>query len=172
MASLIEDFIDTLNKEDSEYNTLLEISRRKTPVIVKGDTQALAKITAEEQTVVDRIGNLDRHRAEVLNDIATVLNKDVQTLKIPQLLELLERQPKERKALSEIYEKLKKTVEEMKVINERNRSLIQLSLDMVQFDINLMQAAKHGPETGDYNRSGAYSYGGGSGEPSRFDSKS
>jgi flagellar biosynthesis/type III secretory pathway chaperone len=172
VASLIEDFIDTLDKEDSEYKKLLEISVRKTPILVKGDVQALAAITDEEQKVVDRIGNLDRHRTEVLGDIATVLNKDVQTLKIPRILELLERQPKEREALSEVYERLKVTVGDMKRINERNHSLIRLSLDMVQFDINLMQAAKHGPETGDYNSRGAYSSQVSAGEYSRFDSKS
>lgn len=172
MASLMEDFIDTLNKEDSEYNVLLEISRRKTPVLVKGDVVALAAITDEEQKVVDRIGNLDRHRIEVLGDIATVLNKDVATLQIPRLLEILERQPKEREALSDVYERLKVTLKEMKLINDRNKSLIQLSLDMVQFDINLMQAANHGPETGDYNSRGGYSSGMAAGGPSRFDSKS
>lgn len=172
MASLIEDFIATLDKEDSEYQALLEISQRKTPVIVKGDVESLAKITEEEQVVVDRIASLEKHRTEVLGDIATVLNKDVQTLRVPGIIELLERQPRERDALKAVYDRLKVTVEDMKLINERNRSLIQLSLDMVQFDMNLMQAAKSGPETGDYNRSGTYTQGSMAGEPSRFDSKS
>ena len=172
MASLIEDFIDTLTKENEEYCTLLEISGRKTPVIVKGDVEALAKITDEEQVVVDRITALDKHREEVLKDIATVLNKDVQTLKIPELIKLLDRQEKEKQALSQIYEKLKVTVREMKTLNERNRGLIQLSLEMIQFDMNLMQAATSGPETGDYNRSGSYSQGPAPASFSRFDSKS
>ena len=172
MASLIEDFIDTLTKENEEYQTLLEISGRKTPIIVKGDVESLAKITDEEQMVVDRITVLDKHREEVLTGIACVLNKDVQTLKVPELIKLLDRQEKEKQALSQIYEKLKVTVEEMKTINERNKGLIQLSLEMIQFDMNLMQAASSGPETGDYNRNGAYSQGSFPAGASRFDSKS
>ena len=45
MASLIEELIDTLNKENSEYEKLLELSRRKSAVIVSRDIPALEKIT-------------------------------------------------------------------------------------------------------------------------------
>ncbi len=172
MASLIEEFIRTLEKENSEYEELLEISSRKTPIIVKGDVEALAKITDEEQLVVDRIAASEKRRTELLSDIATVLNKDVHTLRIPRLIELLERQKPERDALAAIHEKLKVTAENMKVVNERNRSLIELSLDMVRFDMNLLQASKQSPQTGDYNKNGSYSAGDAPGGISSFDSKS
>lgn len=172
MASLIDDFIDTLDKEDIEYRQLLEMSRRKTKIIVKGDVEGLSKITDEEQIVVERISHLDKHRVEVLTDIATVLNKDVHDLKVPDLIALLAKQPKEQGRLSEVYDRLKKTVEQMKAVNDQNRNLINLSLDMVQFDMNLIQAMKRGPETGDYNSSGGYSDSGMMGGRSRFDSKS
>lgn len=172
MASIMEEFIDTLDKEDSEYTILLEIAKRKTPVIVKGDIKELSKITEEEQLVVDRISVLEKKRVEVLNDMATVLNKDVQALKVPELLKILAKQPKEQEKLNQVYIRLKATAEEMKRVNDQNKKLIELSLEMVDFDINLIQAMKKGPETGDYNRSGGYSdagmMGGGG---SRFDSK-
>lgn len=172
MASIMEDFIETLDKEDSAYRQLLEISKKKTPVIVKGDTGALTKITEEEQLVVDEIGHLDRHRAEVLKDMATVLNKDVQVLKIPYIIDILAKQPEQQAKLREVYERLKVTVREMKSVNEQNQRLIELSLEMVQFDMTILQAAKHGPETGDYNRSGSYADAGMIGGMPRFDSKS
>lgn len=160
MASLMEDFIDTLRKEHAEYEVLLEMSKKKTPIIVKGDTDALSKITEEESAVVDRITHLDKHRVEVLTDIASVLNKDVNTLTVPDLIALLARQPKEQGQLREVYDLLKVTLTEMKRVNEQNGKLIELSLEMVQFDMNLIQAAKSGPETGDYNRLGGYQTGG------------
>ena len=171
MASLIEDFIETLDKEESEYRQLLEISKRKTPVIIKGDIEALSQITDEEQIVVDRISHLDKHRQDVLGDIATVLNKDVQTLKVPYVIDLLAGQEKEQKQLKAVYDKLKVTLQEMQQVNDQNRNLIQLSLDMVQFDMNLVQAMKQGPETGDYTKSGGYSDSGMNGSASRFDAK-
>jgi hypothetical protein len=43
-------------------------------------------------------------------------------------------------------------------INEQNRELIQESLEMVQFEMNILQAKKAAPETANYNRT-AYSSG-------------
>lgn len=152
MASLMEDLIDILGKEHSEYKILLELSKRKTPIIVKGEVEKLQKITDEEQIVVDRINHIDKKREEVMSDIANVINRDVETLKISNLISLLGRQPKEQKQLSLIYDQLRETVRDMVMINDQNRELIHQSLEMVQFDLNLIQAMRQAPETADYNR--------------------
>ena len=56
-------------------------------------------------------------------------------------------------------------------MNEQNRELLQSSLEMVQFEMNLLQSLKTAPETADYNSS-AYATGTimGSGTK-RFDAK-
>ena len=59
MASLIENLISVLEQENSEYEVLLELSRKKTPVIVKGDIERLQEITDEEQNIIDRIHALE-----------------------------------------------------------------------------------------------------------------
>lgn len=158
MASLMEDLIDVLTKEHVEYEKLLELSKKKTPIIVKGSVIELQKITDEEQSVVERVSHLEKKRNEVLNDIATVINKDVNSLKIMNLIQLLGKQPVEQKKLSIIYDKLKSTLSDMMIINTNNRELIQQSLEMVEFDMNLIQAMRQAPETADYNK-GAYSAG-------------
>lgn len=171
MASLMEDFMDILDKENSEYQILLELSKKKTPVIIKGDVQELQKITDEEQIVVDRVSHLDRKREETLNDIANVINKDVETLKIPVLIKLLQSRPKEARQLSEIHDALKETLGELVRINDQNRELIKQSLEMVEFDLNLVQAMRQAPVTGNYDR-GAYNAGSVMGpENAGFDAK-
>jgi flagellar biosynthesis/type III secretory pathway chaperone len=150
LASLIEDLIDTLNKENNEYEKLLELSKRKAAVIVSRDIAALEKITDDEQTVVTTIGNLDNKRAQVTRDIADVINKDVETLKLSVLIELLSKQPNEQHALSEIHDRLKTTVENVRAINESNRQLIDQSLEMVEFDLNMIRAMRQAPETNNY----------------------
>ena len=82
MASLMEVLIDVLEQENQEYEKLLSLSMRKTSVIVSEDLTELAKITDEEQIIVGRINHLDHQRNEAVNDIADVLNKDVDKLKI------------------------------------------------------------------------------------------
>ena len=67
MASLIEELIDTLNKENSEYEKLLELSKRKATVIVSRDIAALEKITDEYGTRSAKAPELptEPHRTDV-----------------------------------------------------------------------------------------------------------
>ncbi len=170
MASLIEELIETLNKENKEYETLLELSKRKAAVIVARDIPALEKITDDEQIVVSTIGNLDNKRAQVTRDIADVINKDVETLKLSVLIDLLSKQPDEQQKLSQIHDKLKTTVEAVRAINESNRQLIDQSLEMVEFDLNMIRAMRQAPETNNYGR-GAVSVGETLGSVRGFDAK-
>ncbi len=153
MASLVEVLIDTLTKEESEYVTLLDLSKKKTPVIVAGEIENLQKITDEEQAVVDRLIALDARRADAMKDIAEVMNRDVKTLKLSNLIEMLEKRPEERDALSLLHDRLKATVGELRMINDQNRELIRQSLDIVDFNLNLIKSQRSAPETGNYNSS-------------------
>lgn len=172
MASLIENLITILEQEGSEYEELLGLSMQKTPVIVAGDLEKLQQITDEEQIVAGRINHLDNQRNEVIKDIANVMNKDVETLKLVNLVQMLESRPQESKRLAAAHDKLKDVVGNMKRVNEHNRELITNALEMVEFDMNMIQAMKSAPETANYNR-GAYNAGSlmGTGN-SGFDAKS
>lgn len=158
MASLMEVLIDVLEKESQEYENLLTLSMKKTPVIVSEDLEELAKITDEEQIIVSRINHLDHQRNEAVNDIANVLNKDVDNLKIVDLIKMLAARPEEQEKLAAVFDKLQDNVRSVKRVNEQNRELIQEALDLVQFNMNVLQAMNKAPETANYNR-GAYKTG-------------
>lgn len=158
MASLMENLIDVLGKECSEYEGLLELSGRKTAIIVSGNLEELQKITDEEQALVSRINLLEKERTEVTADIANVLNKDVATLKLKNLIEMLSARPAEQKILADAHDRLQAAVTGLKRVNEQNRELLNNALEMVSFEMNLIQAMKAAPETANYNR-GAYNAG-------------
>ena len=142
MASLMENLIEILDLESQEYENLLGLSMKKTPVIVSGALEELAKITDEEQNVVNRINRLELKRQEVFSDIANVINKDVDTLMLKDLVEMLKPRPEEQQKLARV----------------QNRILIQNALEMVEFDMNMLQSMKAAPETANYNK-GAYNTG-------------
>ena len=158
MASLMEVLIDVLDKESREYEQLLDLSMKKTPVIVSEDLAELARITDEEQIIVSRINHLDHQRNEAVNDIANVLNKDVENLKIVDLIRMLAARPEEQEKLAAVFDKLQDNVRSVKRINEQNRELIQDALELVQFNMNVLQAMNKAPETANYNK-GAYKTG-------------
>lgn len=158
MASLMENLMVTLEQECTAYEGLLELSGRKTPAIVRGSLEEIQRITDEEQELVSRINHLDRKRAEVTADIANVLNKDVETLKLKNLIDMLSGRPAEQARLAAAHDRLQTTVHGLQRSNEQNRELLENALGMVEFELNLLQASKAAPETANYSR-GAYNTG-------------
>ena len=158
MASLMEVLIDVLEQENQEYEKLLSLSMRKTSVIVSENLEELTKITDEEQFIVSRINNLDNQRNEAVNDIASVLNKDVDKLKIVDLIRMLSARPEEQEKLAIVFDKLRESVRSVKRVNEQNRELIKDALELVQFNMNVLQSMNKAPESANYNR-GAYNTG-------------
>ena len=169
MASLIDTLTEVLNGEDKEYQKLLDLSKSKTDVIVRGDLNALSVITDKEQEVVGRIQALEHQRTSTMTEIAKILNTDVSGLKLDVLIDLLKKKPKEQKALALIHDRLHVTLFEMKLINERNDELIKSAIEMT--NLNLLQSARKAPETANYNR-GAFNVGNVLGvESGSFDAK-
>lgn len=152
MASLMENLIEVLDKESGEYENLLVLSQKKTPVIIAGNLEELAKITDEEQIVVDRIAALDKQRAEVFADVANVINKDVKTLKLPDLITMLGKRPAEQQKLAKTYDRLKTAVRNVEQVNVQNRTLVENALELVEFDLNVIQSLKAAPEIANYGR--------------------
>lgn len=151
MASLIDNLISTLEAENDEYQTLLTLSIEKTGIIVKGTPEALNEIVEREQAVVERISNLEKKREEVTKDISIVLNKDVKLLTLSNLTEILSGQKREADALRAVHDKLSRTMEQMVRVNEQNKVLLQESIDMVEFEMNIIQGMKQGPVTANYS---------------------
>ena len=172
MASLMEELIITLENEVKEYQRLLDLSLKKTPVIISADLDALAKITDEEQMALTDLAHVDKKRELCMKDVANVINKDVNTLKLTDLIAMLSARPQEQNRLAAAYDSLSQIVAQVRRANEQNKMLIESSLEMVQFDLNVLQAMKAAPETANYTRN-AYAAGDVMGvERSGFDSRS
>ena len=170
MASLMETIVEVLEQENAEYQTLIKLSEDKTPVIIKGDLENLNRITEAEQVIVGRIQNLEKERIRTMKDISEVTNFK-EDIKLGDLITMMDKHPEEQRKLKDLHDRLKETMTRMKRVNEQNRDLLQNSLEMVQFEMNLLQSLKTAPETADYN-SNAYANGTimGSGTK-RFDAK-
>lgn len=152
MASLIDELIDVLDQEEKEYQDLILLSREKTPVIVKGDLEKLQKITEAEQYVVGKVTRLEKKRVEVTKDIALVLGMDEENIKVRDIADLLQSQPEAQERLLVVYEKLKKTLQEIIAVNDINKSLINESLDFIEFNLNLVRGVYQEPGIGNYTK--------------------
>lgn len=152
MASLIQELIQTLQSEETLYQELIPIATRKTRVIIDNDLTSLQRITNQEQLIVEKINALERKREEVVINIGTVINRNPSTLTMKKIIEILGKQPEEQKRLSELHDSLKSVVNTLVELNGRNKSLIQQSLEMIEFNINLIQSTRMSPGSNNYTR--------------------
>ena len=152
MASLMENLVIALEEECTMYEKLLGLSSRKTAIIVKGDLKALAEITDEEQCVIGKIAHLDKNRVVAMENIASVLNTDVDSLKLTDLIAILEKRPEDQKKLAVQRDRLVNVAGNVRRVNSQNQELLKSSLEMVQFEMNIIQASRRAPQTANYSR--------------------
>ena len=139
MASLMEDLIDVLNKEEEQYQGLIELGKKKREVVIQADIKTLDEITATEQEVASNLQNLAKKRTRVLNDMATVLGRNPGDVTITKMISYLEEQPVEQKQLMEVKERLLQTGKEMAAINEQNEILLNQALEMVSLTLHCLR---------------------------------
>jgi flagellar biosynthesis/type III secretory pathway chaperone len=155
LASLIQELIQTLQSEEKLYLELIPVATKKTRVIIDNDLASLQQITEQEQLVVEKINVLERKREEVIVNIGTVINRSPKMLTMKMIISLMGKQPEEQKQLSVIHDSLKATLNTIVEINNRNKSLIQQSLEMIEFNMNLVQSTRMSPGSNSYTRGAA-----------------
>lgn len=152
MASLIDELISVLDEECKEYKKLVDISSVKTKVIIHQDLNKLQEITALEQEHTGTLINLEKKRQEVSGDIAMVLNKDEQTMTVKDIIHVLESQKEVQLRLIEVHDDLRQTLKSFSMVNEMNKNLIKETLELIDFNINLLQGLHQAPEVANYSK--------------------
>ena len=152
MASLLENLIDVLDRENVQYEKLIVLAESKTPVIVAGDIENLGKITEDEQEIVGIIQGMEKQRDKFLADIANVVNRDVETLKLIDLIQMLDKMPDQQQKLEGVQKRLGATITSLREVNDKNQMLLMERLDMVDFNLNMIRAMKSAPQTANYTK--------------------
>lgn len=154
----MENLIDVLDCENTQYEKLLELAESKTPAIVSGDIESLGKITEDEQEIVGKIQGMEKQRDKFLADIADVVNRDVETLKLIDLIQMLDKMPDQQQKLEAVQKRLGATITSLREVNDKNQMLLTDRLEMVDFNLNMIRAMKSAPQTANYSKN-AYTNG-------------
>lgn len=151
----MENLLDVLNEEESQYRVLIDLSNEKKDVLIHADIDRLQQITEAEQNITDELHALEVKRRSVISDMAVVLHRDKNELTIERMIEILDKQPGERDKLVEVRTRLRTTLDEMIRVNTQNQVLIKQSMEMVDFDLTLFRSMRQAPETANYGRDAA-----------------
>ncbi len=170
MASLIDELITVLMEETKIYEDLVPIAEQKTKIIIENDLQKLQAITEREQVLVDSVTALEHKRTGVITNIGYIVGKPAAQIRVKDIINFLNNQPKEQKELSILHDRLKHSIQQLMEINNRNKSLIQQSLEMIEFNMNFIQSTRMSPGNNNYNK-GALNQDGLSSQTRMFDAK-
>lgn len=152
MASLIENLITTLEEESVLYEALTKESLEKTPVIVANDLERLQEANAREQKIVDELAVVSRKRNQALEEIAIVMGKDAKTITVSEVIKMMEKQPEFQHPLITVKDKMLKQVDTLRQVSIHNRDLLEQSLEITEYSINLIHSINQVPETANYNK--------------------
>ena len=158
MASLMDDLALVLESEVEQYKKLVALSEAMRDALVISDVSAVEQITADQESVANDLQALEGQRVRIMNDIAVVLNKKPEELKVSALEESIGHQPQLQERLRNVRMELTKTMEELKRRNQSNQALLRQSMELLEFDLNLFRSMRQAPETANYNKS-AYNTG-------------
>lgn len=142
MASLMEELITTLHDEMAAYQEMLPVAQQKTQAIIDNDLVKVQEITEQEQDAIGKINALEHKRAKTIADVAIVLNYKAEDLTLTKLVELLSQQPEQQRELRKIHKELSKLLGQLAEINGHNKNLIEQSLEMISYNMNLIQSTR------------------------------
>lgn len=145
MASLIEELISTLEEENKLYEELIPVAESKTRIIIKNDLESLQKITEKEQDFVDEISSLEHKREKIVSNVGVVLSRNPKELTLKEIILILKKQPQEQQQLSRLRDSLIRSINRLSQINSQNKALIDESLEIIEFNMNLIQSTRMSP---------------------------
>lgn len=152
MASMMENLVSVLQEELDTYKEFVPILQEKKVSIIKNKVEDLQNISAVEQEYLDKINNLENKREEIIKNMAIVFDKDYKQLNIRNIIKMLDNQPKDQQVLSKLHDELISTVKTVMDINEHNKSLIEQSLEMIEFNMNVIRSTWMSPGSNNYDK--------------------
>ena len=149
MASLVEELVTVLEEEEKIYQTLISYGEKKTDILIRADVPELEKLTCLEQLASDDLVTHSNQQVQLLKDIANVLGRTEEKMR---LVTLLESQPDVQKKLTEARDRLLAAADRMNHLNDQNVALIKQAIELNEFDLTLFKSLRQAPETANYDK--------------------
>jgi flagellar biosynthesis/type III secretory pathway chaperone len=124
--------IELLEKHVKLHKGLLELAKKKTEVLKKGDIEALSEMMKEEQTYIAAINQVERERIRIVEAMVGKSNERTLTACISLA------EGTERTMLEKLRDDLTAVISELKNINQLNQQLTQQSLQFVNVMLDML----------------------------------
>lgn len=136
MEKLLMDILTNMEREKEFYSELIELSTRKTEIIIKKQVDVLDKLVDLEQELIVHIGKLESDRQDLVERLAIVKNVDPDSINLSSLIEWSDEDTKSR--FESLQEEFGRIIQRQKQLNEINAKLIKANLEYIDFTLHLM----------------------------------
>ncbi len=133
-----EKIIEILQKEQTYYRDLLELSNKKKSIIIEGKIPDLEKIIKIEQNMIFDLGQLEKHREEELQKLCEIMKLNPKST-VTELSSLLPEQL--AKQLKKLQQEMGSTIKALQNANDVNGQLIQQSLEYIEYTVNMVTSS-------------------------------
>lgn len=138
-----QDFCDILQELLAIHTQLLQLSNAKKDALVEVDVPRIEEITKQEETIIIEVGKLEKMRRTMVMQLAKKLNLAENECTITTLIECADNDIKPK--LAGLNKQLNEVLVNLKHNNDINTKLIEQSLTIINFNINVMTQSTTGP---------------------------
>lgn len=136
MAHLLTDFLETFDKITQLYGEILEGCKKKQAYIVANNINGLETLLHRENNLLETIILMEKKRLTFQKTLSETYNITGRKITIHDLMMMLDDES-QQKHLSITYSRISKVINELKEVNEINRSLTNYCLDFTNKTIEL-----------------------------------
>ncbi len=156
MEKLLTDILGSLEQEKEIYKELIDLSTRKTDIILKKKVDVLDKLVDLEQELIEHIRKLELNRQKQIEELAKVKDVEPNTITLSMLMEWSEGDIKLK--FENLQEEFTRIIDRQNHLNEINAKLIRTNLEYIDFALSLITG--EGASGSIYEKEGKVSKGG------------
>lgn len=136
MKLLMDEFLSVIESQAKFYQSLVSVLREEHTAVVESRMEMLNEVNFKKEALILKIQILENQRSELMNKLSEVMGCPVQELTLAKLSQLTEKPYTKR--LNACRSNLLPLIRSVCQANDRNRSLLTHSIDLVKGSIVLM----------------------------------
>lgn len=137
MNGMVDRLLMALEKDCEIYAEILRIGEEKKDTIIKGDIEKLDQITKREHALIASLMKLEEIRDKIISEIMRQTGLQKVNV-IDDIITVVDDGSKQK--IESVKRKLSNLMSDVKDVNESNGALLKQSLDMIEFNVNLMSS--------------------------------
>lgn len=149
MAGMIDQLVSVMREQTERHTELYGLSLEEKEAIIKNDVDTLQNLVNLKNIVISQNNRLEKQRVSLVNDIADVMGHKIEDISLADVIEIMKDQPQDQEKLRESGLKLKESVEKLKEVNDLNKSLLESSIEFVEYSLNALRSTIQ-PELPEY----------------------